>query len=124
MAPSKPSSNRKKVTKKPNNVTKQQRSAPRKRGKTERKQIQDAVNNWHSQYKNQINPSTGVNWTLTEFVESPDALGVKYGTLYDYCRKNKAKDVPSEQQNVMIPKCQLKTFIHQGYNIPTTLEAK
>lgn len=111
MAPSKPSSNRKKVTKKPNNVTKQQRSAPRKRGKTERKQIQDAVNNWHSQYKNQINPSTGVNWTLTEFVESPGALGVKYGTLYDYCRKNKAKDVPSEQQNVMIPKGQLKTFI-------------
>ena len=106
MAPSKSSSNRKKVTKKPNNVTKQQqqRSAPRKRGKTERKQTQDAVSNWHSQCKNQINPSTGVNWTLTEFVESPGALGVKYGTLYDYCRKNKAKDVPSEQQNAMIPK--------------------
>ena len=73
MAPSKSSSNGKKVTKKPNNVTKQQqqRSAPRKRGKTERKQRQDAVSNWHSQYKNQINPSTGVNWTLTELVVSP-----------------------------------------------------
>ena len=69
------------------------------------------ISNWNSNYKNQINPSTGVNWTLTEFVQSPGALGVEYGTLYDYCREEKAKAVPSKQQNVMIAKSQLKRFI-------------
>ena len=96
-----------------NKVTKQQqkRLAPRKRGETERKEIQQAVSNWNSQYKDQINPSTGMIWTLTEFVESPGALGVKYGTLYDYCRGKKAKDVPSEQQNIKIPNRLLTPFI-------------
>ena len=96
-----------------NKVTKQQqkRSAPRKRGETERKEIQQAVSIWNSQYKDQINPSTGVIWTLTEFVETPDALDIKYGTLYDYCRDKKAKDVSLEKQNIKIPNRQLTQFI-------------